>query len=131
MTASPRRMLPPVISSSPATIRSSVVLPQPEGPTSTIRVPSSIVRSTARTASVYDVWEEVEHAAGEQLVHLTGGIDMFGRDAPLGRDVYAAGMLEGGAEVELLTGADVSSRWPQLAPPCDVPALAHARAGFV
>mgnify|MGYP000196181208 CR=1 FL=1 len=49
----------------------------------------------------------------------------------LGRDVYAAGMIEGGAEVELLTGADVSARWPQLAPPGDVPALAHARAGFV
>ena len=40
-------------------------------------------------------------------------------------------MIEGGAEVELLTGADVSARWPQLAPPGDVPALAHARAGFV
>src|SRR4029077_8779681 len=73
----------------------------------------------------------IERAAGEQLVHLTGGIDMFGPDAPLGRDVYAAGMIEGGAEVELLTGGDVSARWPQLAPPGDVPALAHARAGFV
>jgi len=82
-------------------------------------------------AAAYDVWDEVECAAGEQLVHLTGGIDMFGPDAPLGRDVYAAGMIEGGAEVELLTGADVSARWPQLAPPGDVPALAHARAGFV
>ena len=42
-------------------------------------------------ATAYDVWDEVERAAGEQLVHLTGGIDMFGPDAPLGRDVYAAG----------------------------------------
>ena len=49
---SPIRMLPAVISSSPATIRSSVVLPQPDGPTSTIRAPSGISRSTARTASV-------------------------------------------------------------------------------
>jgi hypothetical protein len=49
---SPIRIVPAVTSSRPATIRSSVVLPQPEGPTSTISAPSSIVRSTDRTACV-------------------------------------------------------------------------------
>ena len=52
MTVSPIRIVPVVISSSPATIRSRVVFPHPDGPTSTISVPSSIMRSTARTASV-------------------------------------------------------------------------------
>ncbi len=39
------RMRPPVTSSSPAMSRSSVVLPQPEGPTKTTKEPSSISRS--------------------------------------------------------------------------------------
>ena|SRR5215217_6668588 len=47
-----RQVVPAVTSSRPATIRNSVVFPQPDGPTSTIRSPSSIARSTARTAWV-------------------------------------------------------------------------------
>src|SRR5678815_5117899 len=39
---SPILISPSLISSSPASIRSAVVLPQPEGPTSTISSPSSI-----------------------------------------------------------------------------------------
>ena len=40
------RMVPEVVSSKPATMRSSVDLPQPEGPTKTQNSPSSIRRST-------------------------------------------------------------------------------------
>src|SRR4051794_16028402 len=46
------RISPSVMSSSPATIRSTVVLPQPDGPTSTMNVPSGISRSKSLTASV-------------------------------------------------------------------------------
>jgi hypothetical protein len=35
-------MLPPVMSSSPASMRSSVDLPQPDGPTSTMNSPSAM-----------------------------------------------------------------------------------------
>ena len=45
-TRSPMRMLPEVISSSPATMRKSVLLPQPDGPTSTMNSGSWISRST-------------------------------------------------------------------------------------
>src|SRR3546814_16522500 len=45
------RISPAVISSSPATMRSSVDLPQPDGPTSTTSSPSAISRSTPRIAS--------------------------------------------------------------------------------
>src|SRR5215468_5728850 len=51
-TRSPNRISPAVISSRPATIRSAVVLPQPDGPTSTTNSPSSIVRLRSRTASL-------------------------------------------------------------------------------
>ena len=41
-TRPPMSISPPVISSSPATMRSSVLLPQPEGPTMTMNSPSVI-----------------------------------------------------------------------------------------
>ncbi len=46
------RMVPSVISSSPATMRSAVVFPHPDGPTSTISSPSAMVRSSDLTAVV-------------------------------------------------------------------------------
>src|ERR687896_736927 len=51
-TWSPMRIWPSVISSSPATIRRAVVLPQPDGPTSTIRLPSATSRVRSSTATV-------------------------------------------------------------------------------
>ena len=41
-----------VMSSSPATMRSAVVFPQPDGPTNTMNSPSPIVRSRPQTAGV-------------------------------------------------------------------------------
>ena len=50
-TRPPMLTVPLVISSRPATIRNAVVLPQPEGPTSTMNSPSAICRSRERIAS--------------------------------------------------------------------------------
>src|SRR6516165_9265250 len=46
----PIRRMPLVMSSSPATIRSAVVLPQPDGPTSTMNSPSATSRLKSFTA---------------------------------------------------------------------------------
>src|SRR4051794_36349754 len=51
-TRSPMRSRPLEISSRPATIRSAVVLPQPEGPTRTMNSPSSTSRFSELTAVV-------------------------------------------------------------------------------
>src|SRR4051794_2114835 len=51
-TRSPIFSTPCVISSRPATIRSAVVLPQPDGPTRTMNSPSRIARSSPCTAVV-------------------------------------------------------------------------------
>src|ERR1700741_4391280 len=51
-TRSPMRTSPPEISSRPAIMRSSVDLPQPDGPTSTQNSPSAIDTSTPCTTSV-------------------------------------------------------------------------------
>src|SRR5215469_10201458 len=50
MTLSSIRMRPEVIDSSPATIRNVVVLPQPDGPTSTTNSLSRMSRFTSFTA---------------------------------------------------------------------------------
>ncbi|MNL62294.1 hypothetical protein D3C87_1863030 [compost metagenome] len=47
-TLPPIRISPPEISSSPAIIRSSVDLPQPEGPTSTTNSPVSMLSERSR-----------------------------------------------------------------------------------
>ena len=49
---SPIAIVPEVGCSSPATIRSAVDLPHPDGPTSTISSPSATSRSSASTAVV-------------------------------------------------------------------------------
>src|ERR1051325_2193970 len=49
-TSSPMRISPEVISSRPATMRSVVVLPQPDGPTSTTNSLSRMSRFTSLTA---------------------------------------------------------------------------------
>jgi hypothetical protein len=51
MTLPFRRIVPDVTASRPATIRSAVVLQQPDGPTRTTNSPSSTKRSSCRTAS--------------------------------------------------------------------------------
>ncbi len=50
-TRVPIAISPPLISSSPAIMRSSVDLPQPDGPTRTQNSPSSILMSTPWTTS--------------------------------------------------------------------------------
>src|SRR5215213_7977798 len=51
-TRSAMRISPPLASSSPATIRSVVDLPDPDGPTSTVNPPSGMSRSSSSTARV-------------------------------------------------------------------------------
>ena len=51
-TSPPTLTVPEVMSSSPAIIRSALVLPQPEGPTKTTNSPSATSRSSSCTARV-------------------------------------------------------------------------------
>ena len=51
-TSPPIMTSPPVMSSRPAIMRSVVLLPQPEGPTSTTNSLSAMSRSMPRTAGV-------------------------------------------------------------------------------
>src|SRR2546421_4643126 len=71
-------------------------------------------------------WRRISAAAGEELVHRTGGID-FGS----GRDPVALAevMRAAGVPVEVLTARAAAARWPGFA--FDGPVAFHAEAGVL
>src|SRR6187431_81110 len=73
-TRSPMRRTPSEISSSPAIIRSDVVLPQPDGPTRTMNSPSWISRFRSLTATTspyfFQTWSNVTVAMRASLLKL-------------------------------------------------------------
>ena len=68
---SPIRIVPDVISSSPATMRSAVVLPHPDGPTSTMNSPSSTERLSSETATVPFGYTLATQSSSTALMILT------------------------------------------------------------
>src|SRR5947208_620333 len=96
------------MSSRPATIRNAVVLPQPEGPTSTMNSPSSISswRSlTATTSSAYFfvTWSKltVDIRAGMLLGQGIGAQSLEMGDEALAFGHQAAGFEHPGADAPL------------------------------
>src|SRR3979409_155128 len=74
-TRSPMRTSPSVIDSSPASIRSAVVLPEPDGPTRTMNSPSAMSSVRSRTASTpaKRLWTLVKRTSAIGLsLHGTG-----------------------------------------------------------
>jgi monomeric sarcosine oxidase len=58
-------------------------------------------------------WREVEAAAGERMMTMTGGLDLAPPDAAESIDDYATAMTDAGVPFERLEAADVVRRWPQ------------------
>lgn len=57
-------------------------------------------------------WREVERAAGERIITLTGGLDLAPPDAAESIDDYARSMTAAGVAFEALDAAEVMRRWP-------------------
>ena len=71
-------------------------------------------------------WRELEAAAGEQLLRVTGGIDV-GPQA-----MQRADLLErAGVPVERLLGADARDRWPALRLPAEADVVFQPQGGVV
>src|SRR5258707_6362125 len=106
-TRLPIRTSPTEISSSPATMRSSVLLPQPEGPTSTQNSPSAIDTSTPcttsvepkvlrtalrETAAIYSVYLGLGYRSGPleeiEIAALVGLLDVLGEDDAVAAFVF-------------------------------------------
>ena len=79
----------------------------------------------------YDDWADLSSAAGEELVTVTGGVDLFPPDAAIPAVDYVASMRACGVDVEQLDGAEVARRWPALSPPEGTTALYQRDTGIV
>jgi sarcosine oxidase len=58
-------------------------------------------------------WREVEAAAGEQVITLTGGLDLQPPGGAESVEDYATALTEAGLPFEWLDEGDVMRRWPQ------------------
>ncbi len=58
-------------------------------------------------------WREVEAASGDQIITITGGLDLAPPDAPESINDYADSMTAVGVPFEWLEAAEVMRRWPQ------------------
>lgn len=83
------------------------------------------------TFGAYRAWSEVEQASGETCVHVTGGIDLFPKDAAIDIETYRAAMTERGVSFDELTAAETRRRWPVFAIGDNVEVLYQERTGLV
>ena len=61
----------------------------------------------------YETWAEVEREAGERIVTVTGGLDLWPADPAIPMVDYTDSLTAEGVPFELLDGAEVRQRWPQ------------------
>ena len=61
----------------------------------------------------YETWAEVEADAGERIVTVTGGLDLWPADPAIPMADYTDSLTAEGVPFELLDGAEVARRWPQ------------------
>lgn len=78
----------------------------------------------------YELWREIERTAGEQLLHITGSIDAGPADSWVFK-----GSLQSCVEHELphevLTGAELTARFPGYRFPFDLMAVLQPEGGFL
>jgi sarcosine oxidase len=83
------------------------------------------------TRLAYDAWREVEADSGQTCVHITGGLDLFPRDAAIDSKTYRESMRACDVEFDELTPAEVMARWPAWHVAADTEVLYQANTGIV
>ncbi len=78
----------------------------------------------------YETWAEVEADAGQQVITVTGGLDLFPGACAIPEADYAASMAAEGVPFERLGATEVMHRWPQWRLADDTVALYQARSGL-
>jgi sarcosine oxidase len=79
----------------------------------------------------YAAWADVESAAGEQLVFVTGGLDLGPRDGAIPLQGYADAMDACGVAYERLDAAEIRHRYPAFSIGENVSGLFQAQSGIV
>ena len=85
----------------------------------------------ALTFGAYDDWARLEDETGEQFVTVTGGLDLYPRDAAISVDDYTASMDAHGIAYDVLDVGAVAARWPAFDLPDGTVAIHQARTGIV
>jgi sarcosine oxidase len=78
----------------------------------------------------YQLWRELEHATGQYLLHLCGGLMM----GPAGSAVVSgskSSAVQHGLPHEMLDAKEIRRRFPALHPPAETVALFEDNAGFL
>ena len=83
------------------------------------------------TGLAYGAWEELEREAGERLVVVTGGLDLFPASAAIPPGPYRASLEACGVPYQWLDAAEVMGRWPAFRLEPDVHGLWQADGGMV
>ena len=83
------------------------------------------------TRAAFETWAEVADEAGERLVTITGGLDLFPTDPIDDPHDYMTSMDAEGVPYEVLDAADLMRRWPAWRVTDDVTAIHQRDAGIV
>jgi sarcosine oxidase len=83
------------------------------------------------TQEAYDDWAALERWSGEQLVTVTGGLDLFPPDPAIAMVDYASSLTDVGIPFELLDVAEIGRRWPQFSLPSGTVGLYQERGAIV
>ncbi len=78
----------------------------------------------------YESWSVVEAEAGERIVTITGGLDLWPADPAIPQADYVESLAAEDVPFELLDGAEVMRRWPQWRLGPDVTALWQRQGGL-
>ncbi len=85
----------------------------------------------ALTFGAYDDWARLEDETGEQFVTVTGGLDLYPRDAAISVHDYTASMDAHDIAYDVLDADAVGERWPAFDLPDGTVAIHQARTGIV
>ncbi|KOV51984.1 hypothetical protein ADL00_38765 [Streptomyces sp. AS58] len=83
------------------------------------------------THHAYADWADLEQASGKRLVTTTGGVDLRPEGSSLPLDDYWKSLDSENIPYELLSGEEVTTRWPQISLPEGTTALYQERTSIV
>lgn len=83
------------------------------------------------TQEAYDDWADLERWSGEQLVTVTGGLDLFPADPAIPMGDYTDSLTGAGIPFELLDVPEIVRRWPQFSLPDGTVGLYQSRGAIV
>ncbi len=85
----------------------------------------------ALTFGAYDEWARLEDETGERFVTVTGGLDLYPRDAAISMADYTSSMDAHDIAYDVLDADAVEQRWPAFDLPGGTVAIHQARTGIV